>query len=1060
MMRTHSSPRTAFKSWVPSVAVRMKRIHSTLVFCFAACAMVALPLSLSAASTVLLGDQAVESTRDSNSAGMAEAFQAIATKSGMVSALTLYVDSSNKARTIVVGLYSGASGSPSTLLGQATLNSFTAGTWNTVSISPVTVTAGTVYWIAVLGTGGAVGFRDGGTNCVSSTSTQTGLTTLPQSWIAGTLWPSCRLSAYGSGGATGPILSLSQSTVSLSATQGSGSNPTTFVNVSNTGTGGLSFTVSSDSPWLTATPTAGIAPQTLKISAAVGSMQASTYTGHVTITSLGTQGSPATITATFTVASPPPVLSLSATNLSFSAIEGSGTNPAPAPVNVTNAGGGTLGFTATSNSAWLKVTPSSGTAPETVQVSAALGALAVGTYNGSITVTATGAQGSPATIPVSFAVVLPPVSFVIGDPATEATPYNVSGGQALATQAVAASTAPVTSFSVYLDGSFTASHIVAGLYSDNGGTPGTLLGYGSNSSTLQAGAWNSIPISTANIISGSSYWIALLGSSDGNAVYRAAATSTCNSQTSQQTSLSALPSSWTAGPFGPVCPLSAYGVSDPSALTFNISGTISGTAGATPVDLTGTTTAATITDGSGNYLFTGLVNGGSYTVTPVGTGFTYMPASQTVTISGANMTLNFSAAIQVAPAFSISGTISPASNGGGLPATVVLSGPGSAATATDSSGNYSFLGLAGGAYVVTPSNSGYSFSPPSQTVPLTDASATGINFTTSVAATSYSISGKITPSSTGAGSGATITLSGLASGSTTAASDGTYSFAGLQAGRYVVTPSAPGASFNSASSNVTIRTSNVSGVNFTASTIIFYDNFAGTSLSSSWYAMNEFGDTSNSELQCYLPSQVAVNDMLTITTAATSVTCGTGNTPSSYASGRLVWANPISFTYGTVEYKVKFPGGSGTWPAVWLLGHDCQPISSIESGVQTEIDANTCKWPGIGSNEIDITEIKEGDFTRPWQNVVNPAGSWITCQPSITDVTQNFHVYDFSWTNTSLTWSVDGVQTCQVRNSSYIPSTPMFLIINTAVGGSGGGQVSGSTLPQNMYVDYVKVTQP
>jgi hypothetical protein len=35
----------------------------------------------------------------------------------------------------------------------------------------------------------------------------------------------------------------------------------------------------------------------------------------------------------------------------------------------------------------------------------------------------------------------------------------------------------------------------------------------------------------------------------------------------------------------------------------------------------------------------------------------------------------------------------------------------------------------------------------------------------------------------------------------------------------------------------------------------------------------------------------------------------------------------------------------------------------------------------------------------------------------------------------------------------------MFLIINTAMGGSGGS-ISNSTLPQTMQVNYVKVTQP
>src|SRR5206468_8940116 len=48
-------------------------------------------------------------------------------------------------------------------------------------------------------------------------------------------------------------------------------------------------------------------------------------------------------------------------------------------------------------------------------------------------------------------------------------------------------------------------------------------------------------------------------------------------------------------------------------------------------------------DASGNYSFTGLLNG-AYTVTPTKSGFTFTPANQPVTVSGANVSgVNFTA---------------------------------------------------------------------------------------------------------------------------------------------------------------------------------------------------------------------------------------------------------------------------------------------------------------------------------------------------------------------------------------------------------------------------------
>ncbi len=85
-------------------------------------------------------------------------------------------------------------------------------------------------------------------------------------------------------------------------------------------------------------------------------------------------------------------------------------------------------------------------------------------------------------------------------------------------------------------------------------------------------------------------------------------------------------------------------------------------------------------------------------------------------------------------AFSISGAISGA---GGAGATVALSGAASSSTTADASGNYSFGGLAAGSYTVTPTKAGFSMTPPSQNVTITNANMTA-NFS-SAAPTSAGI---------------------------------------------------------------------------------------------------------------------------------------------------------------------------------------------------------------------------------------------------------------------------------------------------------------------------------
>src|SRR3954470_19192301 len=76
----------------------------------------------------------------------------------------------------------------------------------------------------------------------------------------------------------------------------------------------------------------------------------------------------------------------------------------------------------------------------------------------------------------------------------------------------------------------------------------------------------------------------------------------------------------------------------PPGPTYTLSGTVgpaaAGGAGAT-LSLTGAATAATTADASGNYSF-GSLPDGTYTVTPSSNGYTYTPASRTVTVSGGN----------------------------------------------------------------------------------------------------------------------------------------------------------------------------------------------------------------------------------------------------------------------------------------------------------------------------------------------------------------------------------------------------------------------------------------
>ncbi|MBX3326939.1 MAG: hypothetical protein KF682_13655 [Nitrospira sp.] len=101
-----------------------------------------------------------------------------------------------------------------------------------------------------------------------------------------------------------------------------------------------------------------------------------------------------------------PAIGLNSPGFSFSIQQGDAPPP-PQTLTVSNQGGGTLNWNATTTAAWLALSPASGTGNGTVTITPVLGSLGTGTYTGSITLSAPGAQ--PRSIPVTFIVTPPPV---------------------------------------------------------------------------------------------------------------------------------------------------------------------------------------------------------------------------------------------------------------------------------------------------------------------------------------------------------------------------------------------------------------------------------------------------------------------------------------------------------------------------------------------------------------------------------------------------------------------------------------------------------------------------
>ena len=198
------------------------------------------------------------------------------------------------------------------------------------------------------------------------------------------------------------------------------------IQLTNSG-GVLNWTATSSASWLKVTPTSGAAPSTLTVSVVPSGLAAATYSGSIQISSAGASNTPVTVPVTLIVAPQPPVIALSAQSLQFSYTIG-GSVPAGQSIQVTNAGGGTLSWTATSSASWLSMTPTSGTAPSALTASIAPAGLAAASYSGSIRISSTGASNTPVTVPVSLVVApAPPAAITVTSAASFALPPVAPG---------------------------------------------------------------------------------------------------------------------------------------------------------------------------------------------------------------------------------------------------------------------------------------------------------------------------------------------------------------------------------------------------------------------------------------------------------------------------------------------------------------------------------------------------------------------------------------------------------------------------------------------------------
>lgn len=157
---------------------------------------------------------------------------------------------------------------------------------------------------------------------------------------------------------------------------------------------GVSWIASSNQPWLGLSANSGIGPSTVNYIVNPSGLGTGTYNGTLTFTT-PSSGRSATLSVTLNVIAP--AIAAGTGLLTFTGI--SGVSVPSQTVNLAMNNGTLVNWSATSNSAWLVINPTSGRTPSVMTVGINSSGLSAGTYAAAITITGTGI-GAPTTLNV------------------------------------------------------------------------------------------------------------------------------------------------------------------------------------------------------------------------------------------------------------------------------------------------------------------------------------------------------------------------------------------------------------------------------------------------------------------------------------------------------------------------------------------------------------------------------------------------------------------------------------------------------------------------------------
>jgi hypothetical protein len=206
----------------------------------------------------------------------------------------------------------------------------------------------------------------------------------------------------------GPMIAFGPASLSFSAVAGKANPANQTLEIWNSGTGTLDWSVNDDAAWLALAPTNGSSSgehDVVTASVNIAGMSTGDYSTTITIAAAGATNTPRTLAVSLTLTeTEAPTIAFGPASLSFSAVAGEA-NPANQTLEIRNSGTGTLDWSVSDNAAWLTLAPTNGSSSgehDDVTASVDIAGMSAGDYSATITIAAAVATNTPRTLAVSL----------------------------------------------------------------------------------------------------------------------------------------------------------------------------------------------------------------------------------------------------------------------------------------------------------------------------------------------------------------------------------------------------------------------------------------------------------------------------------------------------------------------------------------------------------------------------------------------------------------------------------------------------------------------------------